>query len=73
MTTLSETQKQRWNQTAGCAWVESQAVIEGTLEGLVAPLDVECSMPASALMGYVSRLGPVGMAHGRPTTKPASA
>ena len=26
------------------------------------PLDVECTMPTAALEGYVSRLGPVGMA-----------
>ncbi len=67
---MSETQKERWNRTAGCAWVESQALIEATLEGLVAPLldglsgtvlDVGCGTGATTVAAAQRGATPVGV------------
>ena len=63
-------QKDRWNKVAGCAWVDSQAIIEGTLEGLVAPLldglsgtvlDVGCGTGATTVAAAQRGSKPTGV------------
>jgi SAM-dependent methyltransferase len=46
---------------ADAGWVRGMLAKSGWNEAACTPVDVECGMPAAALAGYVTRLGPVGM------------